>query len=306
MATINISKFPDGDSVVLHFQTESRRINAYTLASSLVAIADAAKAANAAINPGFDIEIVVEAVGPGSFRVQIAALYKSTKDLFSTRGAATAIICSVIAGYILHVTLSDDVKVIINTDEVIIEHGNDRIIVPRDVYDAVQVAEKNPEFRAAVAKTFDAIADDSEVTGLAFVESIDSPPPDFVIPRDAIQNAAAPPVREPEERVKIEPADLYIVKAILERGRRKWEFSWRGFKITAPVTHDEFHARFRAHEITIAPGDQLSVRLAVKQQCDPATGIYTNVSYEVVEVLEHIPGLRQPPLGGNDDSEDHL
>ncbi len=45
MAIINVNESRDGDSIVLHFQTDSRRINAYTLASTLVAVADAAKAA---------------------------------------------------------------------------------------------------------------------------------------------------------------------------------------------------------------------------------------------------------------------
>ena len=70
MPVVNIAAFDD--AVVLHFETENHRINAYTLASTLVALADAAKSANASVNPGFDIEVVVEALGPGSFRAKLS------------------------------------------------------------------------------------------------------------------------------------------------------------------------------------------------------------------------------------------
>jgi len=43
MPTVEIARFES--SVVIHFDTEDTRINAYTLASTLVALADAAKAA---------------------------------------------------------------------------------------------------------------------------------------------------------------------------------------------------------------------------------------------------------------------
>lgn len=74
------------------------------------------------------------------------------------------------------------------------------------------------------------------------------------------------------------------------------EFVWRGVTISAPVLHDGFYREFFAHEITIAPGDTLRVTLAIKQSRDPETGIYTNVGYEILEVHEHVPRVRQMPL----------
>ncbi len=59
MATVKIAQFED--TLVLHFETQGQRINAYTLASTLVSISDAAKAAkaakadNVALNPGYEI-----------------------------------------------------------------------------------------------------------------------------------------------------------------------------------------------------------------------------------------------------------
>jgi hypothetical protein len=90
MRVIKISQFQD--SLVLHFSTDGNRINAYTLASTLVAMADAAKEANAAINPGYDIEVVVETLGPGSFRAKIRAIYTSSRNIFSKQNLTTFVL----------------------------------------------------------------------------------------------------------------------------------------------------------------------------------------------------------------------
>ncbi len=296
MATINVAQFED--AFVIHFVTEGQRINAYTLASTLVGIADAAKAANASINHGYDIEIVVEAVGPGSFRALLRAVYKESGNLFSAQ-AVSSVVLSVIASFIFQLlSPPDKVKIEIHADEVVVEQGHDRIIIPRTVYDATRIAEQNGQFKRAISKTLEGISADDKVKGIAFVPKMDSPPPDVIISQETIREIALTEEDDPETRVVKEQCDLQIVKAILERSTRKWEFMWRGVKISAPVNDSAFHTKFSDHMITIAPGDGLKVVLAMKQSRDPRTGIYTNVAYEVVEVLEHMPRLRQTTFSG--------
>lgn len=290
MATFNVSDI--GESIVLHFQSEEKRINAYTLASTLVSIADAARAANASINPGYEIEIVVEAFGEGSFRAKITGIYKSAKDLFSGR-SLKAIILGVIAAAIHDSLTSDEITVIVNTDEVVIEYGRDRVIVPREIYEARESAQSSPQFRNAIARTYEVLGIDESLTGVGIVTRMDAPPPKVVVSRESMRRAAIPIREEPDERVIYEQCELDIVKAILKQGKRKWEFVWHGVRITAPMLDTAFHSRFKAHEITIAPGDRLDVRLAIKQRRDPKTGIYTNLSYEVIEVFKHIPAEKQ-------------
>ncbi len=285
------------DSVVLHFETEGQRINAYTLASTLVALADAAKAANDTINPGYDVEIVVEAFGPGSFRAKLKAIYSKHHNLFSQQ-VALALVVGILGNYIYERTfaIKDKVVVQVNTDEVIIERGDERIVVPRNVYDATRQVEKQPRFVNAMARTFEAIAEDPEVKSFGLVAELTDKPPAITVPREVMESLAAIVVPEPETRVVTESVDLQIIKAILERGIRKWEFMWRGVKINAPITHQNFYDSFDAHRITIAPGDILKAKLAISQHLDPKTGIYANVGYEVCEVFEHIPRLRQTEL----------
>ncbi len=297
MATIRLDEFSDG--IVIYFQTEQQRVNAYTLASALVSFADAAKAANRSINPGFEIEIVVEALASGSFRTRVNAVYSGAGNLFSAE-SLRAVVLSVIASFIFEMIHppSQPVNVIIETDQVIIDRGKDRIIVPRNVYVASQEAKANPQFTAAISQTASTIAADPDLTGLSFAPSIDSPAPQVFITKESLQ-AYLPNVSEDEpfQRTILETCDLQIVKAILERSDRKWEFRWRGVKISAPVLDQSFYSNFFAHRITIAPGDELQVRMKITQRRQPESTIFTNVGYEVVEVLRHSPKMAQLEIG---------
>lgn len=296
---IDISKFED--SVVLYFDTDNNRINAYTLASALVSFADAAKAANTTLNAGYEIEIIVEALGSGSFKAKITALYKTSKNIFSSQ-LVSGLIIGLITNYIYEraFALDNNIKVQINTDEVIIQKNDEKIIVPRKVYDATRDAESNPKFVQAIEKTFQSIERDQQIKGLGFVENMDSPRPEIIVSRDTIVTLSSGiKIEEEGTRVITEIVELQILKAILEKGKRKWEFMWRGIKISAPITSGKFYEDFFAHDITIAPGDSLEVKLEIKQIKDEVTGIYKNENYEVVEVFGHIPRLKQGSFKDN-------
>lgn len=302
MRVVDIAQFEN--SVVIHFDTDDTRINAYTFASTLVALADAAKAANTSLNAGCEIEIVVEALGPGSFRALIRALYSSSRNLFANQ-IVMGLVLGVMGNYIYERTLAvdDKVTVEIKTDEVIIQKGEDRVVVPRNIYDATRRVERNPQFVKAMTRTFEAMAADEKVKSFGLIEKMDSPPPAIPISRSTLLMLAIQTLEDPDSRVITEQAELQIVKAILKKSTRRWEFVWRGVTISAPVMHDRFYVDFFAHEITIAPGDTLEVTLAIKQTKDPDTGIYTNVGYEIVEVHGHIPRIRQMPLTGSAEGE---
>lgn len=300
MNIVDISQF--GDALVLHFSTDDKRINAYTLASTLVALADAAKAANATLNTGCEIEVVVEALAPGSFRALIRTIYTNSRNLLANQ-IVFSLVLGVLGNYIYERTLSasNDVSVEIKTDEVIIEKGNERLVVPRNVYDATRRAEKNPQFVKSMNRTFEAVASDEKVKSFGLVAKMDSPAPAILIPHSTLATLASQTTEGPDTRTINEQAELQIVKAILEKTKRRWGFVWRGVTISAPVLHDQFYADFFAHAITIAPGDTLKVTLAIKQVRDSETGIYKNTGYEVVEVHDHIPRIRQVSLMDTDE-----
>lgn len=292
MEVINIEEYQN--EIILHFGSGKNSINAYTLASSIVSIADALKEANSVINPGHEIEILVHSFSEGSFRVTVRTVYKSIQNLFSAENLK-AITLGVLAAFVFEHTLASDteVKVIVDETQVVIEQGDKKIIVPRAVYDAQKELEKSEKFRKKIARTFETIEKDTNITSFGLTNSPEMKKPQIEIPREnfSILSVEAEPLEE--KKVNIEIADLQIKKAILERSKRKWEFVWRGVKISAPVLDDSFYDDFFAHKITIAPGDLLKGRLKIYQSLEADTGIYLNDNYEVIEVYEHVPRLRQ-------------
>lgn len=292
MQVVEVKEFEE--AFVIYFGGKPNRINAYTLASSLVSIADAVKSANSLINPGYSVEVVVESFGTGSFKVKIKTLCNGSKNLFSKQNLKN-ITLSVIAAYVFQHTLAPDteINIIVNTDEVIVEQGDKRIIVPREVHEHVKEVEKSEKFKQSIGKTFEAIEKDKNIESFGLTPNMDDEEPLILVARSNFALLSSPPEIEENQRSVIEVADLHILRAILERGSRKWEFVWRGVKISAPVLDDQFFSDFFAHKITIAPGDSVEVKLKIHQSRDEDTGIFTNNRYEVIEVIQHIPRMKQ-------------
>lgn len=296
MREIYIREFEN--DFIIYFGGRLKRVNAYTLASSLVSIADTVKAANSIINPGYEVEVVVEAFAEGSFKARVRAIYNGiSSNIFSTDNLKN-IALGVVVSYVYQHTLAPDqvVNIIVNTDEVIMEQDGNKIIVPREVHDYAQKVEKSDKFVQSIGKTFEALERDKDIESFGFTPNLSNEIPLISVPRSKFSLLSNAPSVEENQRSVIEIAELYILRAILDRGNRKWEFVWRGIKISAPVLDEKFYDDFFAHKITIAPGDSIEVKLKIYQLRNNDTGIFTNERYEVIEVRRHVPRLKQPFL----------
>lgn len=282
------------DRFVLYFDTPKHEVNAYALASALVGLADAVREANAAVNPGHVVEVVVEALSDGSFKATVRTVYTKAKNLFS-HTAVQAIIFGIISTHIYEKGIKTDAppKITVTEDLVTIEFGKDKIIVPKNVYEAKRQLEKSERFNNAIGKIFDAAASDPDVAGIALTEDLGNQPPPLVVPREMFAIFQTEQDIDEHTREIVEITQVEINRAIMERGRRRWEFFWRGIRIAAPILDDRFFDRFFAREITIAPGDSLHVALRIVQEKNRDTGIFVNVRYEIAEVYDHVPRLRQ-------------
>lgn len=292
MTTVEVHR--EVDRFVLYFETPKHEVSAYALASALVGLADAVREANNLVNPGHVVEVVVESLSDGSFKATVRTVYTKAKNLFS-HTAVQAVIYGVISTYVYEKGLKSEVppQIIVTGDLVTVVIGNDRIIVPKDVYEAKRQLEKSIRFKSAVGQIFDAASSDVSITGLAITEDDGGKRPPLMVNRE--QFAIFEVSRDVDEHIReiVEITHVEINRAILERGKRRWEFFWRGIRIAAPILDDGFYDRFFAHEITIAPGDSLHVALRIIQEKSRDTGIYVNARYEIVEVYEHLPRLKQ-------------
>ena len=216
MATIDLRRIED--TIILHFHKEGARINAYTLASTLVAFADAIKEANNVINTGYSVEVVVEGLTDGSFRLRIRTLCKSLNNLFSKENAKIVLL-GVLSCYIYEKIIApeENITVTVNDKCVVIEQGNDRIIVSQDVYEQKKIVEEQTKFKEQVAKAFYIIKGDQQVTSFSIDRGLD--PEDNLpkIPRDDFDKIAFLPESEEDEEIVTEIAELQIIKSIAFR-----------------------------------------------------------------------------------------
>lgn len=294
MAEIFLREF-EGDTVVVHFGGSFQSIDAHTFANSLIAFADTAYAINETIDPGQEIQILLEANGPGSYRALIRRLKKGYGGILSR--AVEAVFWGIAANIIYDAAFKDNPtppQIIVNSSEVVIQYGNDRVIVPRAVHDAVDNAKKNLAVKRGVERTFQSLQADERIIEFGLTARIDDPQPLLRIPRTLFPSILADTPIVPETttgRVKTEKARLLILKAWLNRSKRKWSFEWNGVPISAPIVDTDFLERLHRREHLIGVGDALDVEIVFKQNFDPALGIYVNDanSFLIKTVIRHIP-----------------
>ena len=80
-------------------------------------------------------------------------------------------------------------------------------------------------------------------------------------------------------------------------GNSKWEFKYNGHAIEAKIVDQSWLQKYQANQQSLNPGDSLRVMLAEEVSYGYDSEI-VHIEYEVVEVLDVLPGLRgiQSPL----------
>jgi hypothetical protein len=294
LATQDFRKF-DSEQVVIHYGGSLASVDAYTFANSLVAFADTVRAINSVVSPGQDIEIKLEAQAPGSYRAVIRRFRKGIGGFFG-RGAETVFWGLVAALIYDRIIQAEHTKVTItvNSDEVIYQDGEDRVIIPRAVYDQMPNVRKSPEVQENLSRTFKVIERDEAITDFGLTRDVGDAAPVLTVPRSAFHALAEPATLEDETRertrVRRELARLVILKAWFTHARRKWSFEWNGVPISALIVDETFLDQIDRREYLIGSGDALDVTLTYKQNYDDALSMYVNDmnSFVVAEVIRPV------------------
>lgn len=285
MASIDLSSIPE-TGLVLHFGTETTSISASTFAEALRSFEQAARVLAQAQSPGYEFELIVEATGPGSFRVWLKEQAKDT--LFKVVGTV-ALGLAVSAIYDRYLDSKD---ITITDNFAIIENGNDRVVIPREIYDKYNESATNEEVEESINEFVANINKDERVEYLGFSLDMDKRSP-IEIPRDQFSRMMAPPRRIldeiPNKRTREEDNELVIViKAVFERGKRKWQFLWRGRKISAPIVDNTFFDRLESREIVFGQGDALVVRVAITEERVKEFNVWKEIEYEITKVYYEV------------------
>ncbi|WP_340667905.1 hypothetical protein [Bradyrhizobium ottawaense] len=181
MNTLRFDDFED-DTIVLHFGGPEGSIDAYTLAEAFIGFADMARAISATVDPGSDIEILVEATGPGSYRTRIRRIKKEYGGLLAIGGS---IFWGIVSNYIYDNYVKNDPhpQITVNADGTIVKTGKYTIVITPAIQAGTEHAKQNPAVQSSLSKTFAALEADENVKDFGITGSIDDPAPKFSVPR---------------------------------------------------------------------------------------------------------------------------
>jgi hypothetical protein len=296
MGTVDLRELK-GDQIVIHYGGQLTSVDAYTFANSLIAFADTVRSVSNVLDPGPRIEVRLEALGEGSFRAVIKRMPTGLSQ-FLKRGAESLFFAYIAYLIIDRIHGPDANQIQVNTDEVIITRGKDRIIVPRTVYDGAPKLKEDPKVQDNIARTFEAIEEDDAVQNFGITPHVADAEPLVQVPRDefprlASRSYALTPTAEASagRRERTERAVLVILKLWLKGSiARKWSFEWNGVPISAPIKDTDFLERLARREHLIGYGDALEVDLHYIQDYDDKLGVYVNDqrTFEVIKVIRII------------------
>ncbi|MGV3686188.1 MAG: hypothetical protein ACO1NS_11215 [Daejeonella sp.] len=283
--THDFTKF--NEQLVIHFGVDNHIINAETLGVALIGFSNSIKVIDAAVNSGYQIEFLIEATGQGSFKVLGKTVRTSLDNLFS-KAAVNAIALNLFASFLWYwMQPRESVNIIVNSDTYVVEHGDERIILPKEAGEYFDSIKNNKKVQEEITATFKTLQDDIRVSNVE-LHSIDKNSiPELIIARENFAVLSSISIdKKVEGDVEVD-ASLVIIKAILEKSLRRWQFKWGHRRISAPILDFDFYNDFGAHKFTIAPGDTLEVRLRIVTETDPELGITTEKYHEIMKVYKH-------------------
>ncbi len=145
----------------------------------------------------------------------------------------------------------------------------------------------------AVNSSFSSLENDPRIQD---IEIRDGDTPLFRATQDEFpQIASSPSYEGAETRHQTEETELTVIKPVLARSsKRKWEFIWRGVKMSANITDRAFIDN-RLMEEPFYVGTIMSVTLDITQRYDPDARAFLNVGYEVKRVGD----VKRPPKEQN-------
>jgi hypothetical protein len=181
------------------------------------------------------------------------------------------------AAVIYETAVNKDVNVTVNTNEVIIVQGRDRIIVPRNVYDAAQNAKQGDDVRKALRRTFQPLEVNSNISEFGLTNRLTDIQPLVRLPREAFHTIVSrvAVIEETEtERIRTDDSRLVIIKAWLNHAKRKWQFEWNGVPVRAPIADQNFLDQIERGEHLLGAGYALDVEITFRQRFDRKLNIF--------------------------------
>jgi hypothetical protein len=283
------------------FNGQLNQVDVNTLIASLMNTSTVLQEINKELAPESKIDIKIVAISKGSFEIKYAidaikAILPliptiTTKDNLEYVKLVIQILAELFGlkkvfkesePTLEQVTKLDDGKVQIAT-----VNGNITILQP-----TYNIWSRNQIANDALSKGFEALQNEPSIEDIELLDRQGQVI--FDATRDDFSGLASKRnilIGQTKEEIDNE-ARLNIFKLVFE-SKYKWEFYYKGNRISAIIQDVDFFKRIEAGE-EFAKGDILLSKLKINQIFEPSVNTYVNESYEVTEIIQHIPrGVQQ-------------
>jgi hypothetical protein len=274
----------------LKFDGQLHQIDANILISSLIHTTSIIQEVNRYLDSGKKIEIKVKALEKGSFLIHIELLetaLDSLKSLFTKENIGLAAeIVTILVGLIGVKKILKGKKpksIEVGKEKTKITNQNGDILIVENI--TFNIYENSPIVKDALSQNFDSLNNDPSITGFEITDKDEKPI--IKIDRNEFSDLSLKSEEISfDERIIKEAATLNIVRLSFEESL-KWEFYYKGNKISAKINDPNFYELINKGE-SFAKGDTLEVELQINQKWEESVNTYINKSYQVNKIIRHI------------------
>jgi hypothetical protein len=287
-----------GNDFKIKFDGQQHQVDANVLISSLIHTTTIVQEVNKYQNNGKKIEIKVKALEKGSFLCHIELVETTLDTLKNLLTKENLEVGSAIVGTLVglielkkflkgkkakEVQKQGDKTKIVNKD------GN-VIIIENATFN---IYEHSPVVKDALAQNFDVLNNDPAITGFEITDKNEKPlvrvdKSEFI---DLSQKSEE--VEEGERKI-VEAATVNVVRVSFEENL-KWDFYYKGIKISAKITDPSFYELIDKGE-AFAKGDVLEVELQINQKFEESVNTFVTKSYQINKIVRHLSRNEQQKL----------
>ncbi len=272
----------------MKFDGQLHQVDSNTFISSLIGLSEVIKQVNSEINPGTAVNIKINALEKGSFIAEIATIVMPALSMLpqivSTADGTLGIVKGI---YELRKFLKGEKpQSTVNFEGgVKIQDTKGNVYVTNQA--TFNIYNSNPTIHKAITGQFSALQEDPSVEGFHLLDKDNkevfsaekSEFNDLAVLKDSISE---------DKKIEQVVAELTISKLIFENSQtRKWEFYYKGNRISANMIDNDFFKRIDAGE-QFAKGDRLRVELTIQKILDHSVNVYVIELYTVTKILEHV------------------
>ena len=275
----------------IKFDGQTHQISANIFINSLMHTTTIIEEISRYYDSGKKIEIKINALEKGSFLVHIELIetvVASLKSLFTTDNIKLA--AEIIGAFVGLTQLKkflggkNPKHVDRKGNKYRIENENGNVIIVENL--TYNIYQSSALVKDALSQNFENLENDPSISGFEITDRdentlirVDKDEfPLMYVKKDEISDG---------ERIVIEAATLNIVRLSFE-GNLKWDFYFKGNKISARITDAKFYELIDKGE-TFAKGDILEVDLQIVQKWDESVNTFVNKLYQVNKILRHTP-----------------